>query len=285
MKVMLAATLNDIKSLRLPMLASPKLDGVRAVVVDNVVYSRNMKPIPNALVQGTWGRRMYDGLDGELIVGDPTAPDCYRATMSGVMAAAGSPSVNFYAFDLVLADYGLQSRLDYLYKKRLPNVRLLKHTTMYDVNQIAAYETLCLAEGYEGIMLRAPHGEYKHGRSTMIEQGLVKVKQFNDAEAEVVGYEEKMHNGNEAKADELGRTKRSSHKANKIGKGTLGALVCRSKEGVIFNIGTGFSDQLASELWAVRDSLVGRSVTYKFFPSGNKQAPRFPVFKGFRLDL
>ena len=44
MKVMLAATVDSVEQLRYPLLGSPKLDGVRAIVIDGVVYSRNMKP-------------------------------------------------------------------------------------------------------------------------------------------------------------------------------------------------------------------------------------------------
>lgn len=285
MQVMLAATLKDPRLLRFPVLASPKLDGIRATVRDGIVYSRNAKPIPNRHVQNTWGNKSYDGLDGELIVGDPTDPACYRNTSSGVMSADGEPDVQFFVFDIIADQVGFQARIDYLFKKRVARINLLRHKTIHTLEEMQRYEAECLEAGFEGIMLRDPHGVYKYGRSTMREQGLIKVKQFQDAEAEIIGYEEKMHNGNEAQLDELGRTKRTSHKANKTGKGTLGALVCKTPQGVEFNIGTGFSDVVASELWAVRDCLIGRSVTYKFFPTGSKEAPRFPVYKGLRQDL
>lgn len=282
MKPMLAATVLDTNTLAYPLLASPKFDGVRALVIEGAVYSRNMKPIRNAHVQALFGR--LEGLDGELIVGEPSAHDCYRQTVSGVMSAAGKPAVRFFVFDTFkVTDTPYYARYDSLTKVRHPLMCRVAQRRIADAASLAAFEQMVLNEGYEGVMLRSADGHYKRGRSTLREQGLMKLKRFCDAEATVTGYEEKMHNGNESVLDELGRTKRSSHKAGKSGKGVLGALVCRTTAGITFNIGTGFDDQLASELWQRRASLPGRTVKYKFFPSGGSdKAPRFPVFLGFR---
>ena len=111
----------------------------------------------------------------------------------------------------------------------------------------------------------------------------MKLKRFADGEAVVVGWEELMHNANEATKDELERTKRSSHQANKIGRGTLGALLVRDLvTGVEFSIGTGFDDATRKELWARRGSLQGALISYIFFPTGSKDRPRFPSFRGIR---
>ena len=87
------ATDADLGKLRFPLLASAKLDGVRAVVRNGVVYSRSNKPIPNAYVQKLFSR--FEHFDGELIVGDPTSKTCYRDTISGVMSFEGKPEVRF----------------------------------------------------------------------------------------------------------------------------------------------------------------------------------------------
>ncbi|HQT78609.1 MAG TPA: hypothetical protein PLD10_16265 [Rhodopila sp.] len=94
-----------------------------------------------------------------------------------------------------------------------------------------------------------------------------------------------MANGNEAIINELGLTKRSTHQANKTGKGTLGALIVRgitAYPGVTFRIGTGFDATQRCVFMTDRDKLLGKIVTYKHFPIGAKDAPRHPVFKGFR---
>jgi DNA ligase-1 len=51
-----------------------------------VARSRTFKPIPNKEIQAALGRPEYNGLDGEIIVGDPTAEGCMQATTSFVMA-------------------------------------------------------------------------------------------------------------------------------------------------------------------------------------------------------
>ena len=96
-KPMLAVEVNFDK-LRYPVYAQPKLDGIRVVVKDGIVYSRSLKAIPNKHVQTLFSH--LNGLDGELIVGNPTAHDVFQKTTSGVMSKEGEPDVTLYAFDM-----------------------------------------------------------------------------------------------------------------------------------------------------------------------------------------
>src|ERR1035441_882839 len=84
-KPMLAATMKDTSKLHFPLLASQKLDGIRATVQGGRLLSRTLKPIPNENVQALF-KGLPEGIDGELIVGDPLAPDAYRKTVSLVMS-------------------------------------------------------------------------------------------------------------------------------------------------------------------------------------------------------
>jgi DNA ligase-1 len=131
-------------------------------------------------------------------------------------------------------------------------------------------------------MVRRPEGLYKQGRSGKTDKWLCKIKQFEDAEAECIGIVEQQHNGNEPTINELGYTRRSSHKANRTLKGTTGALVCRTPGGIEFQIGTGMNDALRAEFWA--DPPVGKQIKYKSQPTGVKDKPRFPVYLGIRED-
>ena len=108
----------------------------------------------------------------------------------------------------------------------------------------------------------------------------MKVKRFAQSEATIIGTEELMHNKNEATTNELGYTERSGHKENLVGGNTLGALVCKTKDGVEFRIGTGFSAEQRKQLWEMKDSLIGEIVTYKSFTVGEMNGvPRLPVAK------
>ncbi|ORZ29942.1 hypothetical protein BCR44DRAFT_1465456 [Catenaria anguillulae PL171] len=78
--------------------------------------------------------------------------------------------------------------------------------------ELAKFEKECLEKGFEGVIVRSPDSPYKCGRSTLKQQWMLKVKQFVDDEAEVVGFEELLHNNNESSVDERGYLKRSSTK-------------------------------------------------------------------------
>lgn len=273
------ATDAELDKLRFPLLASPKLDGVRAIVRNGVVYSRSNKPIPNPGVQAAF--KEYEHYDGELIVGSPTNESCYRDTVSDVMKHEGDSRAFFYVFDHVeelTAEYTRRQ------KRLIPGNRVLplQQRLITDHEHLMTFESNAVTMGYEGLILRSPDAPYKCGRSTVREGYLLKLKRFLDDEAEVIGFEERMHNGNEATISELGYTKRSSHKENKRGRGDLGALVCRTSAGVEFSIGTGFTDSERAAIWRDRDQLLGTLAKFKYFPVGVKEAPRHPVFLGWR---
>lgn len=284
MQPMLACKLSG--AIQFPVRAAPKLDGVRAVTTTEGLVSRTLKLIRNQFIQN-WVRSVaLIGFDGELIVGSETAKDVMQATTSGVMSADGQPDFTYHIFDLI-SDEPFESRYEQL--KRFfaehdtSRMKLVEQRLIANQAELDAYEIECLEQGYEGIIIRNPMGKYKHGRSTMKEGYLIKIKQFNDDEAIVIGYEEQMHNTNEDVRDALGHAKRSSAQAGLVGAGVLGALIVRDiKSGVEFGIGTGFTAAQRAELWHNRLGLAGQIVKYSHFTKGVKIAPRFPTFLGFR---
>jgi DNA ligase-1 len=90
---------SEFHRLTYPLLASPKLDGIRAVVLNDQLVSRTLKPIPNNFIREALSHPQYDGLDGELIVGEPTDPGIYLKTNSAVMSVDGEPDFTYYVFD------------------------------------------------------------------------------------------------------------------------------------------------------------------------------------------
>lgn len=293
MKPMLAVQC-DTDNIPFPVYASPKLDGIRAVVSGGVLLSRKLKPIPNNYTQDLFGIPFLEGLDGELCVGPPNAKDLMQRTTSGVMSHDGEPDVTFYVFDYwtdpaipfsqrhTTIAHNAQSIMS-----TVPRVKVLEQRLITHNDALLMYEAECLAKGYEGVMLRKHDSRYKYGRSTLREGVLLKLKRFSDGEAVVIGVEELMHNANELQSDEMGYAKRSNHQANLVPMGTLGSLVVRDvATGVEFSIGTGYTAAHRAELWALRDTLPGMLVKYKHFDNaGVKVAPRFPVYLGFRNPL
>ena len=282
LKPMLAGQV-DIDKLVFPQLASPKLDGVRALVISGVVFSRSLKPIPNRHVQDLF--KHLDGYDGELIVGDPTDPACFRNTSSGVMSIEGKPNVIFHVFDYVHKPTATFIER-YSLLKAEPSVIKVPHHVVCCHKSLLELETKFLEQGFEGVMLRTQSGPYKYGRSTTKEGWLLKLKRFADSEAVVLSMEEKLHNANESTVGELGQTKRTSHMANMVPTGTMGALVVKDLvSGIEFSIGTGFDDALRSWFWDLGPKACGLIVKYKYFPTGSKDKPRFPTYLGLRDPL
>jgi DNA ligase-1 len=287
---LLASTLEDISTLKFPVLATPKLDGIRVLKVDGKVVTRNFKEIPNKYIRALLEKYLPDNVDGELMT-----PGTFNDIQSKVMSFDGEPEFSFCAFDYIKEDlevpYDIRTKdlKESLSKIKAPfKIKILVPKKLSSIDELLQYEDKCLKEGYEGVMIRTPKGKYKCGRSTPKEQILMKLKRFLDAEAEVIGFEEKLHNDNIQETDEFGLSKRSSKKDGLIPANTLGALLVKDiQTGVIFGLGSGFDDSLKQEIWNNRDQYINKIVKYKYQSVGVKNAPRFPVFLGFRniLDL
>lgn len=283
-RVLLGAKVDDVEDLVYPLLASPKLDGIRAFKYGPELFTRSYKCVPNSAIRAAL-RACPTGWDGELILGDPTAPDVYRRTNS-ICMSQNKPIVGlrWFVFDNREDPLGgFADRHSRLYDIP-PLVVKLDHHIIASPAELLAYEQSCVKQGYEGVVLRSPTGRYKAGRSTLREQYLLKLKRFTDAEALVTGFEELHSNANEAMKDERGYTKRSSHAEGQVPMGTLGALVCTMGE-VEFRIGTGFSTSDRDHIWRHRDQYLGALTKFKYFAVGVKTAPRHPVWLGWRNPL
>lgn len=278
----------ELDTLEYPVFVSPKLDGIRSLSTSEGMISRNLKPIRNAFVQQVFSDLVPD-IDGELIVGLPTDPLVFRTTSSGVMSGDGTPDVYFYVFDIVPSiTNGLKTDAPFRERyAKLVNlttnrrVKVVEHLLVHSKKELLEVEQNFLAMGYEGLMIRTMDGTYKFGRSSKGNPALMKVKRFGSHEATIIGFKERMHNANEAKVNALGHTERSSHKENKVGRGDLGALVCKYGEHE-FDVGTGFDDELRALIWNNRTLYLGSVIRFKDFTYGNYDKPRFPVFEGFR---
>ena len=287
MKPMLAyQKLPDLEALTYPLIASPKLDGIRCLIVDGVAVSRSLKPIRNKYVQAVLGHSKFNGLDGELIVGEPTDPDVYLKTNSGVMSIEGVPDFTYLVFDQWNRQYGYDGNIAGSAELESTYIEQHEYQTCHTPQEVLNYEADVLAQGYEGLILRNPTAPYKFGRSTLKEQALLKLKRFTDAEAVVVDVLESFVNNNEAVIDERGYTKRSQAAAGRTeGKGMVGKLVCRFPDSdQTFEIGTfkGLTNEDKIEIWNSRTNYVGTVVKFKYFEHGMKDLPRHGVFLGWR---
>jgi DNA ligase-1 len=295
-KPMLAGKCSSPARLTFPVLATPKLDGIRCLIINGKAVSRAFKPIPNDYIRNTIETCINSyQFDGEIMIEGRSFND-----LSGDVRRKDGRPTNFYyaVFDYITNMRGISQP----YNERMeelaslqnlpPFVRKILPVFIKNEIELATYERDQLALGYEGVMVRGVYSPYKCGRSSENEGYLLKIKQFEDSEAVIVGYEEQMHNDNVATRDAFGRTERSTNQENMRPAGVLGKLICQYRrkpekldkpgELVEFGIGTGFDAKTRAELWVKRDKLKNKIVKFKHQPSGADEKPRFPVFLGFR---
>lgn len=281
-KPMLAATVTDRAQLRFPYLVSPKLDGIRCVILNGEVLSRSLKPIRNKFIVSKL--QGLPDMDGELIVGSSYEGDVFNRTTRGVMSAEGEPVFLYHVFDTL-------AQLHTPFHQRLAAIALwhdcllkVHHTICNDLEQLARFEAWALSTGYEGVMLRGPDCHYKCGRATANDNSLWKLKQFYDGELVVTGVCEGVINNNAPTVDALGETTRSMHKANMVPNGKVGTIIGTDcKTGQILEVSPGkMTHAERRRHWNHPNTVIGKIIRYKSFIYGSIDAPRFATFQGFR---
>lgn len=287
-------TEEDFKTLNYPLIATPKLDGIRVLKINGKVVTRTFKELPNRYVRTKLEEILPDNIDGEVMLQEHNT---FNDIQSQIMSFDGEPDFTFHAFDYIKDD------LDKPYKDRLDDLfsviteinslntdlsnRIIAVNPQYinNLSELLEFDNYCINNNFEGIMIRTPNSRYKCGRSTMKEQILLKIKKFVDSEAKILGFVEKLTNTNEKTKDEFGLSKRSSKKEGLVPANTLGAVeVMDIHSGVTFEVGSGFDDKLKLEIWNNKDFYLNKIIKYKSQPFGQKDKPRIPVFLSFRHE-
>ena len=275
--------------LRFPVWASPKLDGFRASVHGGKMLTSSLMQFPNIYVNQMFNSKAINGLDGELIAGEPFGEGVYARTSSAVTRELGQPDVTFWVFDYITVmgrpfEERLIAAASIVKTCNSKMLRLVEQIKLHSTVQLETYLDKMMDLGYEGTVLRTADGSdhYKYGRSTMREQYLMKLKPFEDSECIVIGIEEKLTNTNE----EGNRGRRRSLKAGMVPAGTLGKMWVRDLTSKAeFFIGLGkMTHAEGAEIWKAKGKgTVGRTAKYKFQRVGMvTDLPRQPIFLGWR---
>ena len=277
----------DLSELKFPLYGTPKIDGIRCVMVRGKAMSSSLKPIPNKFI-----RKTLKGLppfDGELTVGT-NFQDC----TSGIMTHGGKPDFMFRVFDQVPAIQDIAYRLrrkwlitwrnEFRKKKTNPRIKFLIPVKLRNLEELQDYLGTCLAKGYEGIVVRSGKSPYKYGKSTWKEGWAIKFKPFADAEAKILWLFEQQENQNKKTKNELGLSQRKGSQKNFKGKNTLGGFHVTTKQWGEFNVGTGvgLNDALRKKIWRHPKRYIGKTIKFKYQVEGTKDVPRIPIFIGFR---
>ena len=303
-KVNKAANVKNLDDICFPVVASPKIDGIRFYVKDGVAYSLSNLPLRNKNVQAFVNKHseFLNDCDGEIFAGSPLDMNLFRNTSSVIMSANRTDDFQMVIFDEIdMPETGYIVRLQTLindkseyektlfekpqeYQDFINTVSIINIDLLHTIEEFLEYEEDMVSIGYEGVILRSLAGLYKQGRSTIKEQGIMKVKRFEDAEAVIIGMIEQTTNTNTPIVAESGYLKRSSSKEGLLLNDTLGKLLCRDIHGNRFTISSGLTDAERKEIWADQNSYIGKYIKFKYFNIGNYLGYRHPVFLGFRHE-
>lgn len=278
-------TEEQLATLQFPLWASDKKDGFRILTFPKEGgLTRTFKGIPNRFLRMVFANLVPPYLDGELTVGST-----FHETSSAVMSHEGTPQWTYHVFDCFKHPERpwkdrFEEAKDLVHAcNPLLDIDTLRHTLLRNYQELVEVEEDAVKRGEEGIMLRWGDAPYKQGRSTIREQGLLKVKRFETDEAIIIGFEEQMENRNPQERSATGKVKRSTRSEGMVPTGMLGAFICQSDKFVYtFNVGGGMTDLQRRKFWKERDSLINKIICYKHTPYGQKDRPKSTVFKGFR---
>ena len=290
----------DEDKLKFPVLVQPKIDGVRGIHLRSSLgfTGRSLKKHGNKFISNLLSDHKYLGLDGELIIGtNPTDKDLCRSTTSVINSFEGEPLLTWYVFD-----YITEQTISLPYNQRLIklkskveelnntddriSIKLIETRIASNLQELLSFDKEFISLGYEGTIIRDPNGLHKSGRSTVREGLLLRIKRFIQEDAVVLSITEAMENTNEKKKNELGHSERSTHKENLVPKGMVGNLICRDvKTGNTITVGPGkMTHELRTYYFQNQHELIGKVISYKNFPHGVKDKPRFPTFENVRID-
>jgi hypothetical protein len=276
---------------------SIKYDGVRLLITNKEVYTRNLKPIANRalakFILDNWNRlelREDTVLDCELThsLGFATA----NKTIQTADLFSDYAKLNIRIFDAYVQRKNYTDRESYnieVHGTQTPNIySYVVNSCLINLTQ-GVHDFILGPCKHEGIMIRKKRSNYKFGRATKEEATYFKVKPSYDSEAIIIGLHEGEVNINPKKINELGLTKRSSHQSGKRGNGTLGTITCIdiNPESPFyhrqFSIGTfeGLIDKDLYEIWLNPNNYMEKKFTYKYASVASKGLPRHPVFQRF----
>jgi DNA ligase-1 len=303
----------DFAGMRFPVWGFRKIDGVRGCHVTGKFTGRSLEDMPNTALVEKFSRPGYEGFDGELTIDGylrncdlpatlaaPDKPGDKPKTLCSLTTGITSrgkikkgetalpTNVVWNLFDYLHPDY-----IDAPYEDRYaalaelvgdgadPAIHLLPYVVIEDAEQAQAFIDECILLGYEGGIFRDPKANHKHGRATAKANDFWRFKPASVKDCVIVGIEEAMENQNEAKTNALGRTERSSHKENKVGKGMVGVFLARDVDaagapvGPVLRLGPGSASHAQRLAWFnAPEQIVGWPAEYCSLDTGVKDAPR-----------
>ena len=288
-----------------PQLASTKMDGFRMLnLCGEKLLSPALKPFPCLqLPKHIEGFLLYCQQHRIVTDGEIWSPDLTFQELQSIVRSFDKPipaSVNYYVFDLMTEEEWdnntekpfINRYLEYSQTLHFPHVIPVEQFHITNAAEAEDYFEQKLNLGEEGIILRQGAAKYKHGRTTLKQDGMWKFKQFVTHDAMIVGIEEqmKLKFGVERTTNDLGHLERRYEQDLYEPAGIVGAFIVE-QDGQRFKVkpGKGQNYPLRASWWQdylrYPEKWHGKHIEYKFMPHGTMDKPRIGSLVRFRPDL
>ncbi|MGX9416139.1 DNA ligase [Vibrio sp. WJH972] len=251
----LAVTYNQSAQININYLVSEKLDGIRAIWTGQGLITRRGNPI----IAPSWFTQDLPpfALDGELWASNLSFEEIQSTVLTLQPNDNMWQSIQYHIFDRPDTQQPFAVRYKNLEQwfsgiRLKDHLRLVSHHKVSDTTQLNRLFNEVITRGGEGLILRDPDTTSINGR----QQGMLKLKPYQDAEATVIGYR-------------AGKGKYT---------GLVGSLIVRDSNNVEFAIGSGLSDKLR-----LTPPEIGSQITYRYQNLTQKGKPRFARFLRVRF--
>lgn len=288
--------------------ASNKMDGERMLnLCGERMYSPSLKPMRNKNLDDH-ARGFFEFCRQHRIVTDSEIwspirsfhmPDKEQG-IGSILAAYSRPipdDIGIYVFDAMSEDEW-DNGTERPFAQRVEDMKgaltdfnhvyLVEQHLVKSASEAQAFFENQLANGQEGMILRAPNAAYKHGRTTLNQDGMWKFKEFLTHEAVIIGVEEQMRlkEGVERTVNVIGQLERRYEQDLYEPAGMVGAFIV-SWQGASFKVkpGKGHNNEMKKHYWMMRHIIIGKHCEFKYMPHGTLDKPRIGSLVRFRPDL
>lgn len=269
---MLAQKWQDHSSkIKFPAYIQPKYDGFRCLAKkeDGVVFlwtrKGKMLDVPTEI---------KEELNSILKDGESTDGELYRhgwgfQRIASAIKKRGvdTPGLHYYVYDNPVLNQSFDSRFVDKWKDHQDSdlisvdnpasisnserIKIVPTVKIFDKESLFLMESNCIQSGFEGLMVRNSNGLYQFKNRSF---DLQKVKQFEDAEFQIIG-------GKEGQGRESGMV----------------IFKCKTDNNIEFDVRPKGTQEERSLMWNNLSSYIGKLLTVKYQGLTDDGRPRFPV--------
>jgi len=283
----------DLNTINYPMLASMKLDGIRAIFKDGELYSRSLKILPNIHLHTKFNNlKEYSKRNNVILDGELYCTSVSFNELSGIIRSDDKElpyDLEFWCFDCLSEEnkyFGARIKdYEWIRQEGLHPVTQKEVNSAYEVNACFEY---ALKQGFEGLILRNPTGYYKFGRCRSKANEMYKVKPFITYDSKIIGITQatEAREGSEKKINELGRSTTSQKKEDRIPVNKAAGFIVNYK-GKPLEVGLAkHTKEMREDIWKNKDNYIGKVIEYRCMEVGMNVdgLPRHANFVRYRED-